>query len=105
MSAPPGFDWPAELARKLALQTATFGIDVSYQPQGGTAFTVKAIAESVAQPENQSPGVYARLFVNAADFAATPASGDEVTIGSTVYKVWLVEAGIEGNLNLMLRQK
>jgi hypothetical protein len=105
MSAPPGFDWSAELARKLTLQIATFGIDVRYQPQSEAAFTVKAIAESIAQPENQSPGVYARLFVNAADFAAAPASGDEVTIGSTVYKVWLVESGIDGSVNLMLRQK
>lgn len=79
-----------------------FGRKVSYTPQAGEPFTVTGILDTGARPENAAPGAYALLFVRAAAFAEPPARGDEVTVGSSVYKVVDLEADAEGGLRLVL---
>ncbi len=69
---------------------AAFGQLVSYQPATGQAFTIKAIIERSTDEQRHVEGVYARLFVNLADFAAAPEHGDEVTVAGKTYKVYEV---------------
>lgn len=102
MSAPPGFDWQAELARKLDAQLATFGRQVSYLRSGGTPFAVTAILESGNQAEPNALGSYAAVLVRSSDFDPAPDKGDEVTIDSAVYKVVEVEARLDGSVRLTL---
>ena len=102
MSAPPGFSWTAELARKLDLELATFGQQVTYSPQGGSPFTVTGILESGARREDASPGTYALLLTKVSTFTVPPVRGDEVTVGTSVYKVVDLEADAEGVIRLVL---
>lgn len=103
MSAPPGFNWAAELARKLDLELATFGQDVTYTPQnGGVAFTLTGILDVGARREDSAPGTYALLLAKVSAFTEPPVRGDEVTVGSSVYKVVDLEADAEGGIRLVL---
>ena len=103
MSAPPGFDWTAELARKLDLELATFGQQVVYTPQqNGVAFTLTGILQSGARQDDSSPGTYALLLTKASAFVDPPVRGDEVTVGNSVYKVVDLEADVEGGIRLVL---
>jgi hypothetical protein len=69
---------------------ATFGQLVLYQPATGQAFSVKAILERSTDEQRHTEGVYARLFVNLADFVTTPEHGDELTVAGKTYKVYEV---------------
>ena len=75
---------------------AVFGRPVSYQPISGPALAVMGILERVSDEEMQADGIYAKLFVNGADLAGRPESGDQVTIAGTVYTVWSVETETDG---------
>lgn len=95
-------DWAA-LAEKLNQQVvASFGREVTYSPQVGESFTVRAILDTGVRQEDAAPGAYALLFVRSAAFAEPPARGDEVTVGASVYKVVDLEADAEGGLRLVL---
>jgi hypothetical protein len=73
VSAPPGFDWQAELTRQMDVELATFGQDVTYTPENGSpAFTLTGILDVGARREDSAPGTYALLFLK----AAAEASGD-----------------------------
>ncbi len=79
-----------------------FGRLVTYTPQAGSPFQITGILDVGARQEDAAPGTYALLFVRAADFGAPPARGDEVTVGSSIYKVVDLEADAEGGLRLVL---
>ncbi len=82
-----------------------FALPLTYTPQAGEAFTVRAILDTGVRQEDAAPGAYALLFVRAADFAEPPTWGDEVTVNSSVYKVVDLEADAEGGLRLVLHFK
>jgi hypothetical protein len=95
----------ASLMDKLNEQVlSTFGQQVTYSPQGGTPFPVTGILETATRPEDSAPGTYAVLFVKASAFGQPPERGDEVAVGSSVYKVVDLEADAAGGLVLRLRQ-
>jgi len=81
-----------------------FGREVVYTPQAGAPVTVRAIFESTREAEENSPGVYAVLFVRAGDFPQPPERGDEVTVDPSTYKVFDIEADTTGAVVLRLRQ-
>ena len=77
MSAPPDFDWAAELARKLDLELTTFGQQVVYTPQqSGVAFTLTVILQSGARQDDSSPGIYALLLTKLSAFVDPPVRGE-----------------------------
>ena len=81
-----------------------FGREVVYLPQAGGQATIKAIFEPAGQAEENSPGVYAVLFVRVGDLPLAPERGDEVTVDSLAYKVFDIEADTSGAVVLRLRQ-
>ena len=97
--------WAQQSGLANAALLAAFGSSVSYQPAGGDSFTVTGIVDQTSDEERQANGVYARLFVQLADFAAPPTSGDEVTIGSAIYTVFNVANDSGGGCWLSLREK
>lgn len=103
MSAPPGFDWSAELAKKVALQVAAFGRPMTYTPEGGASVQIMAILVEAAEREEASPGVVARALVDMAAFPVPPARGGTITIDGVPYKVFDVEADGHGSATLSMR--
>jgi hypothetical protein len=81
-----------------------FGRDVTYLPETGGAAAIRAVFQPAREAEDASPGVYAVLFVRAADLPTAPVRGDEVEIGSARYKVFDIEADAEGAAVLRLRK-
>lgn len=79
-----------------------FGRDVTYAPSGSPPYPLRAILDAGARPEESAPGVYAVIFARAADFALPPVRGDEVTVGSSTYKVVDIDADAEGGIRLVL---
>ena len=89
-----------------ALNTAVlgaFGREVTYVPQAGAPFAVRAITEAPHQTEDASPGTYAVLFLRLADLALPPARGDEAVIDGATYKVFEIVADADGGVKLALR--
>jgi hypothetical protein len=97
-------DWASLLNELNEHVLATFGQQVTYTPQSGTPFAVTGIVETATRPEDSAPGTYAVLFVKASAFGQPPERGDEVTVGSSLYKVVDLEADAAGGLILRLRQ-
>ncbi len=88
------------------VELATFGQNVTYAPENGSpAFTLIGILDVGARREDAAPGTYALLFVKAASFPEPPVRGDEVTVGSSIYKVVDLEADAEGGVRLALHFK
>ncbi len=83
---------------------STFGQTVTCQPAAGEPFQVAAIVERSTDEQRRADGVYARLFVNLADFAEPPAAGDEVTVDAATYKVFQVMTDPAGGVWLSLRE-
>jgi len=81
-----------------------FGRDVTYLPETGGAAAIRAVFQPSREAEDASPGVYAVLFVRAADLPTAPVRGDEVEIGGARYKVFDIEADAEGAAVLRLRK-
>ena len=81
-----------------------FGDAVTYFPQAGGQASIRAVFQPVSEPEPDSPGVYAVLFVRRADLPAAPAKGDEVKIGIERYSVFDIDADSEGGVVLRLRR-
>ena len=81
---------------------AAFGTQVTYTPQLGVAFTLTGILELGARREDAAPGTYALLFAKATAFSSPPDRGDEVTVGTAIYKVVDIEADAGGGLRLVL---
>jgi hypothetical protein len=102
MTAPSGFDWQAELARKLDAQLATFGRQVSFQRAEEDPFEVTAILESGSEAESNALGTYAAMVVRLSGFDPVPDKGDQVAIESSVYNVVEVQARLDGSARLTL---
>ena len=83
---------------------AAFGKEVVYLPEAGEAVTVRAVVETVRQPEETSPGVYATLFLRLADLPKPPDRGDQISIDNILYKVFDIDADEGGGVVLRLRQ-
>lgn len=81
----------------------SFGTAVSYQQDTAAQFTVKGIVMKDSDEELHREGLYARLFVNLADFTTPPAHGDVAVIGSNTYTVFEVLADAMGGATLSLR--
>jgi hypothetical protein len=81
-----------------------FGRDVTYLPQSGGQTTVRAIFEATREAEENAPGVYAVMFLRAAELSTPPQRGDEVSVDGVTYKVFDIEADHGGGLVLRLRQ-
>ena len=97
--------WAQQSSLANAAMLTAFGQTVSYQAGAGDAFSVVGILQTQTDEERRIEGLYARLFVLLADFAAPPDQGDEVTIGSATYTVFEVLADTAGGCWLSLREK
>lgn len=85
---------------------ASFGEDVLYQGLDlvPPPATVHAIVEHAQEPEGESPGVYAVLFVHAADLPAAPATGDTWTFGGQTFSCYRVELDQAGGARIGVRR-
>ncbi|MCX6632313.1 MAG: hypothetical protein NTW28_32280 [Candidatus Solibacter sp.] len=81
----------------------SFGVAVSYQQDAATPFSVRGIVMKDSDEERHRDGLYARLFVDAADFTTPPDHGDVATIGGVAYTVFEVLADAMGGVTLSLR--
>ncbi|HZV03905.1 MAG TPA: hypothetical protein VE999_02335 [Gemmataceae bacterium] len=81
-----------------------FGREITYLREAGGQTLVHAVFQPAREAEDASPGVYAVLFVRAADLPTAPVRGDEVEIGGIRYKVFDIEADAEGAAVLRLRK-
>ena len=97
-------DWASLTNALNTTVLGAFGREVIYTPQAGAAITIRAVFESTRAPEENSPGVYAVLFVRAGDLPRPPERGDEVTAEGRTYKVFDIEADTTGAVVLRLRQ-
>jgi hypothetical protein len=97
--------WDAAIGSLNAACLSAFGRQVTYQPAGGAPVTITGIVDSGSRLEENSPGVYAALFVRLADLPQPPVCGDEVEIEGTAYKVFEVEADAAGGARLALRMQ
>jgi hypothetical protein len=97
-------DWISLLGAVNGATLTAFGREVVYSPQLGLSTTLKAIFEKTHEAEENAPGVYAALFLQASDLASPPQRGDEVTVDGVVYTVFDIEADQGGGLVLRLRR-
>ncbi len=79
-----------------------FGVQVTYTPQLGVAFTVTGILDVGARREDAAPGTYAVLFAKADAFPQPPDRGDEVSVGAAIYNVVDIEADAAGGVRVVL---
>jgi hypothetical protein len=96
--------WQAAVKDLDAAVVKTFGREVLYLPEAGGQAAIRAVFQPARESEDASPGVYAVLFVRLADLPAAPVRGDEVEVGSVLYKVFDIEADSEGAAVLRLRK-
>jgi hypothetical protein len=97
-------DWTSLLNDLNGSALKVFGREVTYVPQTGQRVPIRAIFEATREPEDNSPGVYAAVFVRASEIAASPSRGDQVIVDATTYTVFDIEADQGGGLVLRLRQ-
>ncbi|MGB9610785.1 MAG: head-tail joining protein [Bryobacteraceae bacterium] len=96
--------WEAAVRDLNAAVVDTFGREILYLPEAGSAAAVRAVFQPAREAEDASPGVYAVLFVRLAELPAAPVRGDEVEIENVRYKVFDIEADSEGAAVLRLRK-
>jgi hypothetical protein len=82
----PGMFWPAQIA--------TFGIQVSYLPQGDAwqLVLISVLWKEGASDEEVSPGRYSHMDIRNADLVVPPAQGDMVQKGAKQYQVVRIAA-------------
>ena len=97
-------DWTSLLGTLNATVLGVFGREVTYLPQAGSQKSLRAIFENTRDAQENSPGVYAVLFVRVVDLPQPPQRGDEVTADGQTYKVFDIEADTSGAVVLRLRQ-
>jgi hypothetical protein len=81
----------------------TFGSTVSYRQGTAPPFTIRGIPMKDSDEEQHQDGLYARLFVNLADFVTQPDHGDEATVCGVTYTVFEVLGDAMGGATLSLR--
>jgi hypothetical protein len=87
---------------------ATFGIPVTFTPQGGAAQPITGIIQNPAMAEDYVPGGVqgtsaVRLFVRFANITPPPQRGDQVAINGRAYAVAEVDVDPHGGAVLKLR--
>jgi hypothetical protein len=97
-------DWASLVNHLNAAVLGAFGREVTYVPQAGASVTVRAVFESTRESQENSPGVFAVLFLRLADLARPPERGDTVRIGGVPYKVFEIEGDGQGGVRLGLHQ-
>lgn len=97
-------DWASLLGALNTTVLGAFGRDVMYLPQAGGQKSLRAIFENTRDAQENSPGVYAVLFIQLADLPQPPVRGDEVEVDGTTYKVFEIEADTSGSAVLRMRQ-
>jgi hypothetical protein len=80
-----------------------FGTAVSYQQGAAAPFSVKGIVMKDSDEERHRDGVYARMFVNLADFQTPPDHADVAIIDGVEFTVFEVLADATGGVTLSLR--
>lgn len=84
--------WDDEASAMNAGTVATFGRAVTYTPLAtGIPAAIQGIYETPREEET-ALGIFAVLFVNAADLPSAPAKGDHVTVSTETYAVFQIEA-------------
>lgn len=88
---------------------AAFGQEFSYLPQtsDAVAIEVTGILDPGAELEEEAPGdgsMYARLWLQQSALETAPVLGDQVTSGSTIYKVLGIEEDAGDGLWILLRR-
>ena len=84
---------------------AVFGRGITYRPTAGAPVELRGILQTGAQLEGHAPGVYAVLFLQAADLPEGAGLGDAVAIGADTYKVFEMESDAGGGVKLALRKE
>jgi hypothetical protein len=97
-------DFADSIARMDATCLRVFGRKVTYLPETGGQATVRAVFQPTREAEESVIGVYAVLFVRAAELPSVPQRGDEVEVDGQRYKVFEIEADTSGASVLRLRQ-
>ncbi|MCC6364940.1 MAG: hypothetical protein IT165_15590 [Bryobacterales bacterium] len=97
-------DWASLLGALNSAALSAFGREVRYLRQTGSQVSVRGIFENTCESQENSPGVYAVLFVRLADLPQPPERGDEVAVDSQTYKIFDIEADTGGTAVLRLRQ-
>ena len=97
-------DWTSLTDALNGIVTDTFGREVLYVPKAGDSRTVKIIFETIPQQEQNSPGIFALVFLRLADLATPPERGDQISIDSVAYKVFEIEADEVGGVRLGLHK-
>jgi hypothetical protein len=82
----PGMFWPAQIA--------TFGIEVTYLPQGDSAqaVAIPVLWKDGASDEDVAPGRYSHIDLQNSDLPALPALGDMVQNNGNQYQVVRINA-------------
>lgn len=83
---------------------SAFGREVTYAPQAGQPFTIRAVFEATRESEESSPGVYAVVFVRTSELPVPPERGDQVIVDGTAYTLFDIEVDQGGGLLLRLRR-
>ena len=96
--------WASLLGALNSAALGAFGREVAYLRQTGSQVTVRGIFENTREAQENSPGVYAVLFLWLADLPQPPERGDEVVVDSQTYKIFDIEADTGGAVVLRLRQ-
>ena len=85
--------WQTPFAALNKACVKAFGSPVTYQQgAGGVRSPITGILQKDSDEERHQDGVYARLFVGLADFAARPDHGDVATVNGVTYTVFEVLA-------------
>ena len=74
-------------------------------PPGSGEVTVTGILSSPSIETETPEGPHLLLFLQLSDLAASPARGDTVTVDSTVYRVFQIEADQAGGVLLGLHRQ
>lgn len=97
-------NWTSLLNGLNGAALAAFGAEVTYLTESGAQATIRAVFEPAHQAEENSPGVYAVLFIQLSDLPQAPARGDDVKVDAVHYRVFDIEADTSGAAVLRLRQ-
>jgi hypothetical protein len=84
---------------------AAFGRLIIYRPNASAPVEVRGILQTGAQLEGRAPGLYAVLFLQAADLPEGAGLGDAVEIGADTYKVFEMESDAGVGVKLALRKE
>ncbi len=97
-------DWASLLDGLNAATLSAFGGEVTYIPEGGEPFAIRAVFQPTREAEENSPGVYGVLFVRLADLARPPVRGDQALISGVPYTVYDIEGDASGAAVLRIRK-